>query len=363
MRRVAWGGMGGVFALGACVFAPDFSRYPSCDTAGACPSGFTCLVPEGLCLPDCGERGPCAPLEETPAPPDAGPGAPDAGTPDAGTPDAGQPERPPSLELVATLPPDGVEREGFTFAFQARGGTPPLTFSLAGDAPPGLGLDAQGTLSGTPTTPGEYTFTLEARDAAAEPQRVSQSVTVRIHPELRLAGPLILADFPRGGVYAERVLALGGRPPYTFTLPAGNPLPSGLALYEEGAVRGTSNSAGASSFEVRVTDSARPPRITSGSLQLTASSCATPPCMRTRTLPDARVGDAYTYALQATTGTSSPTWSVTVGAPPPGLQLTSDGVLSGTPLQSGRFEATYCVSEWLGTVLGTRSVTLSLKVL
>jgi len=351
-----------LLAVGACVFAPDFSRYPACDDQGGCPSGFTCLAPEGLCLPDCGALGPC-PLEEPPAPDSGQPGA-DAGS-DAGT-DAGAGEEIPPLVLGAEQPPDGVTEEGFSFTFQVQGGAPPYHFTTADALPAGLTLDgARGILSGTPSGDGDVSFILEVRDEGTpEPRRVSQAISVRIHPVLRVAGPLILADVPSGRAYTERIPALGGRPPYTFELSAGNALPTGLALYEDGSVRGTSNASGAaSSFEVRVTDSARPPRSATRNLQITPSTCVPATlCIRTRSLPDARQGEAYSYALQANTNTLAPSWKLEKGPLPPGLQLSPEGVLSGAPTQAGSFQFTVCITEWLGTVFGTRSLSLTLKV-
>ncbi|MGO9519907.1 MAG: putative Ig domain-containing protein [Candidatus Korobacteraceae bacterium] len=48
-------------------------------------------------------------------------------------------------------------------------------------------------------------------------------------------------------------------------------------------------------------------------------------------LPTGAVGDAYQEGLSATGGLQPYTWTVDSGALPPGLTLTTDGVLSGTP--------------------------------
>jgi hypothetical protein len=51
----------------------------------------------------------------------------------------------------------------YTVTFGASGMPGPFTYSLAsGDLPPGLTLSSSGTMSGTPDTPGEYSFTIEA---------------------------------------------------------------------------------------------------------------------------------------------------------------------------------------------------------
>lgn len=379
MSRGVMLGWSVLLALGACVFSPDFSHYPTCADGLACPAGYTCLASEGVCLPDCGAQGPCE-LELPPRPEDGGlppdasrPPPPDAGAdpsadagPDSGVPDAGDAGEPPATPLVLgpERPLDGVEGEAVAFTFQAQGGTRPYTFSTPGPLPPGLSLAAGGGLSGLPTGSGDFTFELRVQDASTSaPRSVSQSITVRLHPVLRVAGPLVLADFPSAKLYQERISAVGGRPPYTFELLAGNALPSGLVLYNDGAVRGTSSMSGAaSSFEVRVHDSAQPPRATTRSLQITPSTCPPGLCVRTRALPDARVGEPYNYSLQANASTSSASWSLERGPLPSGLQLSPEGVLSGTPTQAGTVELTLCISEWLGSVFGTKSVTLTLRV-
>jgi hypothetical protein len=55
------------------------------------------------------------------------------------------------------------------------------------------------------------------------------------------------------------------------------------------------------------------------------------------TLPDASYGSAYTPAqtLTATGGTAPYTFSVTTGSLPPGMSLSTAGVLSGTPTAAG----------------------------
>ncbi len=48
------------------------------------------------------------------------------------------------------------------------GGTPPVNFAVTGGSlPAGLALDAQGNLTGTPTSPGTTTVEVTATDAGA----------------------------------------------------------------------------------------------------------------------------------------------------------------------------------------------------
>ena len=79
---------------------------------------------------------------------------------------------PPCSSPITGLPPSsnlaggtvGVSyNPGMTPTFSASGGMPPYTFVAA--APPGLGVSLSGVLSGTPTTPGRFNFSVRAIDA------------------------------------------------------------------------------------------------------------------------------------------------------------------------------------------------------
>ncbi len=362
MRRGLLLGMGvGLGVLAACVFEPDLSRFPPCDAAGGCPSGWACLAGENLCLPRCGEQGPCgdAPPSEEPA--DGGTvdgGADgDAGGGDGGAPDAG----PPPLVLQPEAPGDSVETMSFSHRFQVRGGTPPYAFTLVGEPPPGLALDGEGVLAGRPTQAGTFPFDIEVADQGTPVQRMRLSFSLQVRALLRVAGPGILADFLNGRAYVEPLSATGGSSKYTFELVPGSVLPAGLVLYANGEVRGTSSATGGATFQVQVTDDAPRPQVAIRTLQLTASSCTLSGtlCLRSRSVPDARVGDAYAYTLLSAFNTGSVTWKVESGVLPPGLSLqATTGVLSGTPTRADEYAFTLSVAD----VFDKRALPVVLKV-
>lgn len=75
------------------------------------------------------------------------------------------------------------------------------------------------------------------------------------------------------------------------------------------------------------------------------------------TLPDGKTKKAYTGTIKANGGTSPYTYALAEGEIPPGLTLSSDGTLSGTPTDSGTyaFEVTAtdskgCQGEWVYSV-------------
>lgn len=74
---------------------------------------------------------------------------------------------PPGTPAVtpATLPTP-VIGVGYSQTVTAVGGTGPYNYVLAGGSlPAGLSLGSGGTISGTPTTPGAYSFTIQATDS------------------------------------------------------------------------------------------------------------------------------------------------------------------------------------------------------
>ncbi len=81
----------------------------------------------------------------------------------------------------------------------------------------------------------------------------------------------------------------------------------------------------------------------------------TPP---SRTLTDATKGQAYSQNL-TTSGTPTPTWTVTGGSLPPGLTLSSGGLLAGTPTTAGAFTFTATATN----PLGSASQSVSVRVL
>ena len=73
--------------------------------------------------------------------------------------------------------------------------------------------------------------------------------------------------------------------------------------------------------------------------------------------PAADVGGAYSDTLTATGGTTPYTWSVNAGTLPPGLSLSSAGVLAGTPTTAGSYPFTVNVID-ANNGIATASITL-----
>jgi hypothetical protein len=67
--------------------------------------------------------------------------------------------------------------------------------------------------------------------------------------------------------------------------------------------------------------------------------------VRTTSLPKAYVRQRYETRLEARGGITPLRWDLTEGAPPPGIVLGQDGVLSGIPTETGEFRFTVTVTD------------------
>ncbi len=70
------------------------------------------------------------------------------------------------LTINPTGLPNGAIGARYSQTIAASGGNPPYTFAVSGSLPPGIVLATDGTLSGTPTGTGQFTFTVTASDGA-----------------------------------------------------------------------------------------------------------------------------------------------------------------------------------------------------
>ncbi len=234
------------------------------------------------------------------------------------------------LTLVPIALTNAIVGSAYSTSFAYFGGTAPYTWSVStGGLPPGLTLDpTSGVLSGSPTTPGTYSFAVQIADAA-------QNTTTRGF-SLVVVSPVKIttATIPDGVVnaaYSTSVAATGGLGALTWSVSAGA-LPSGLTLSSTtGSITGSATTAGSYPFTITVSDTSSPALSAQQTFTL---RIAQPIAITSPVLPDAVVGKPYSFTLTSTGGTSPDTWTVTSGSLPAGLTLTSAGLLSGTPISA-----------------------------
>lgn len=165
------------------------------------------------------------------------------------------------LTMTTTSPlPSGTVGQAYSSQIQTSGGQAPINFSLvSGSLPPGLTLSSTGLISGTPTTSGNYSFTIRAIDnCPPKVQTVQRAFTLQINPaacpSLSITSPSTLSSGTVGLAYSYQVMTSGGQPPVTFSHVEGT-LPPGLTVSSSGLISGTPTTAGDYSFTVKATDS------------------------------------------------------------------------------------------------------------
>jgi len=77
--------------------------------------------------------------------------------------------------------PRAAVRQRFAIQLEARGGVPPYRWELReGELPPGMFLEGDGELAGTPTGTGEFRFTVAATDSSRPAQQVIQQLSLLV---------------------------------------------------------------------------------------------------------------------------------------------------------------------------------------
>lgn len=86
-----------------------------------------------------------------------------------------------------------------------------------------------------------------------------------------------------------------------------------------------------------------------GSAQQTVTVVSPPLAVSTTSLPAATVGATYSQSLSGTGGVPPYTWTISGGALPTGLTMSSSGVISGTPTTAGTFAFSVRLTDASGT--------------
>lgn len=156
------------------------------------------------------------------------------------------------IVTTATLP-QGTMGVPYSATLAATCGTPPYTWAVSGSLPLGLGLTpSTGVISGTPTTAGTSTFTVQACDTVPNCATASLSINVVAAPPV-----ITTVSLPSGtaGVpYSATLAATGGVPPYAWAVTLGG-IPGLTMNPSTGAYTGRPTTPGLYFVSVRVTDS------------------------------------------------------------------------------------------------------------
>jgi len=191
----------------------------------------------------------------------------------------------------------------------------------------------------------ETTSTVTATSVAST--TVTATLNITVNPVLGIS----TSSLPVGTVnvpYVGVIGAVGATGTFTWNLISGN-LPPGLSLSSSSTssvtILGTPNTVGTSKFTIQVVDSA------GSSVSRTFSITINPPpplAVTTASLPQGTVGITYPSTQLQTNQSGSFSWTQTGGTLPPGLSLSTAGVISGTPTTVGTFTFTVQVTNASG---------------
>ena len=240
---------------------------------------------------------------------------------------------------------------GYSQTFTVSGGTAPYSgFTLSTGsgsapfiaAPAGLTINpVTGLLSGTPTSSGAFTFTVRATDSSTSAgpyTQQSQVYTLTVNAPSLTFSPTTLANGQAGVNFTQPFTITGGSAPYhNFTIISGA-LPSGVTVSNSGVLSGAPGAVGTFSFTVQGTDSTTGAGPYSISQAFTWTITAPSIVLSPATLPAATDGVSYSAQIIGSAGTAPyNSFVITGGALPPGLTMSSSGLITGTPTAAGSF--------------------------
>src|SRR6202011_1572639 len=224
---------------------------------------------------------------------------------------------------------------------------------------------ATGVISGTPTTAGTSSVTVQATDSGTPQQTATKQFNIIINPALAITTISPMPSGTVGTAYSQTLATNGGGiAPITWSVTVGA-LPGGLSLNAAtGVISGTPTTATGSpfNFTVQAADSGAPQQTSTKALSISIATASL--SVATTSLPDGVVGQSYSGAtLQSAGGNPPVTWSISVGALPAGLTLNaSTGAITGSPTAAGPTAFTVTATDSTTPTAQTATKQLNIKV-
>ena len=229
------------------------------------------------------------------------------------------------IHIVSTLP-HGVYDQPYSYQLRTleKQQSPLWTVAPTDRIPAGLKLTPDGLLTGIPAETGPFIFTVRTNETVAKVTLVIDSGSLRTYYTTH--EPPIPANL---GAPFNHSLGYGA----SFSLSSGV-LPPGLVLPASGAISGMPTTAGVYTFTVRMDGY--------GGFGIGVVTIRVGVVQgENRTLPGATVGEPYSAQVQG--GTLAPGDSL-----PPGLTLSADGKLTGTPTAGWLYQFSVLLSDSTG---------------
>lgn len=240
-------------------------------------------------------------------------------------------------------------------------GGPVASLAITTPAAHGAAVVSGTTIQYTPTAgyAGSDSFAYTATNPSGT--SAPATVTLTVSPPTLVVSPSTAQTATVGTAYSRTFTWSGGAAPYT-NLQVQN-LPAGLSVTATTAttvtVSGTPTVAGTASLNLTATDSSTGTGPFNGTQTVALTVGAPTVTLAPASLPDASAYSAYNQSITATGGLTPHTYAVTAGALPPGLTLSTAGVLSGTAGAPGTYNFTVTATDASGAAYtGSQAYTL-----
>jgi hypothetical protein len=243
--------------------------------------------------------------------------------------------------ITVTNPANATGPAGTPFSetFTQTGAVGGATFTTASTLPTGLSLSTAGVLSGTPTQGGTFPIVVTVTDGNGCTGTSATYNLIITCPTINVTNPAN-ANGTASSPFSETFTQTGAIGTATFT--TSSTLPAGLSLSTAGVLSGTPTQTGVFPIVVTVTDS-------NGCTGTGATYNLTIACQTITVNNPANgngtAGSPFSETFTHTAGIGTTTFSLATGTLPAGLTLAPNGVLSGTPTQTGNFPITVTATD------------------
>ena len=262
----------------------------------------------------------------------------------------------PTLSITPSVLTAPAANVAYSVALGASGGTAPYSYAItSGALPTGLSVNTStGLLSGTPSVPGAYNFTVTVTDTYGATAGRAYSGTVSAGPPI--AAPLNITVAANSSANAVALIINGGTATSVAVTSAashGTATASGTSI----TYSPTPGYHGTDSFTYTATNGSG----TSSPATVTVTVAAPTISISPLSLPNATIDTAYSQTISSSGSLAPYSYAISSGSLPAGLSLSPAGALSGTPTVSGNFNFTVTASD-AGTPVSTGARAYSFTV-